>query len=1131
MLNSLRFLCFAIFATVLCAQANATENITSSTQQLDVIANDEVTDPLSHTSLNVTALEHERKKIEQYIEEINSQGALSDEAKQSQINTLRQTDSYYDKLITLHENEKSFSDSIENLPNQIKKYEKLLGKANEQYSKEPPSVSDLTEKEITEELNKLTGRQKQVQENLNQANSEYVNYQSLPNKAQDIITQNTNELNALNMKLTETTPLSKYEIQLVRTKIVYFEAENLFLQKQLNYRTQLQDVSNYRIKILSLENKYLTDYIRSLQTRQNEIISDNLINESPTANEELLSIPALKAQLDTNKTLINYIDNRLKDNVRMRQEFLDVENALASVKQIEKNLNEQLNQLDGSLILSRLLNRQQSEIPSVQISFNLDEFIPNLNIWMYDLRNFRDNIFDINSYVDNVIKENPTLKDHKTELESIVRQRRVLYDQLYQGLSEAQTLAIKLKLNYNEYIDIKNKVSALINDHLFWLASNMPLGKDFIVSLPTSIKLQLLSIKTTLFSDGFISNADNILLPVVIPLLLLGGFISFIRRYIVRIDNKLAMRLDKATDGYLVTPIALFNKFILIIPKAVLIIIIGSLIIYTALENPTSHYRVMGMLALHVVVFLFFLEILRINSLSQRHFGTPPDKVVMQRAFIDKVWFAVIPVLTIANIREIEPIKISADIFGFLIVYSSCLYLTYIILKTLKTKFENEDLQFKDWVQSIFAITVPLSLIIMLSLGYYYTAIKLINRFAYTFYICMLYVLVSNLIRRELYVAEIKLLRTSKIKQLLEKNKAEEESRRNTKNIKGRLPDLSTLSHKTNKIEQLRFELINTKAFKLINIFLLVGTAYLLYLQWSDLAGVLSFLDTISLWTSKSVVDGKEIVTISLTLADLTAAIIILIVSVILNRNLPPLLERLFMLKFSIGHKSTSYTVKIITSYLITALGIIFAASALGISWDNLQWLVAALSVGLGFGLQEIFANFVSGLIILFERQIRVGDIITLNGLSGTVNRIRIRATTIISFDNKEVVIPNREFITSALTNWSLTNTVTMLEFMVGVAYDADVVRAKQILTQIVKSCRTLATDKPPRIYVKSLDASCVSIMCEVFVNQIADRKGTYDYLSTQTLLRFAKENIEIPFNQLDVKIKNLDNGETLKIN
>ena len=112
------------------------------------------------------------------------------------------------------------------------------------------------------------------------------------------------------------------------------------------------------------------------------------------------------------------------------------------------------------------------------------------------------------------------------------------------------------------------------------------------------------------------------------------------------------------------------------------------------------------------------------------------------------------------------------------------------------------------------------------------------------------------------------------------------------------------------------------------------------------------------------------------------------------------------MLRSNNNTKSISYTLKLISSYVITALGIILAAGALGISWDKLQWLVAALSVGLGFGLQEIFANFVSGIIILFERQIRVGDIVTLNGLSGTVSKIRIRATTIVSFENMEVVIP-----------------------------------------------------------------------------------------------------------------------------
>lgn len=1110
--------------------ANATTNKDISLIRT-VDSGDDVQKSITYYSDKI--LKAKRDSITKSIEEIKNSPTLTDETKKVELETLGQIDSYLQSIETLILKERAFDKHISSLTNDLKIYEDKLNEAQLKFSKEPVIKPNSTKQELQDLLNTLNMRQKKILDRLNLANGEYVNYQSLPNRAQETIAKNTDALNDLNMKLTGSETLSTNEIDLVKTKIAFFEYENLFLQKQLTYRTQLQDIANYKIKILSAENKYLTDYIRALQTKQNELISDSLISDSAYANDDLSKIPSLKAQIDRNKNLIGNIDTQLKDNVKMRQEYLDVDNALASVKQIENNLNKQLDRLNGSLILSRLLNRQQSEIPNVQISVNLDELIPNLNIWMYDLRNYRDDIFDIAGYVNNIIKSNPELQDHKEELESLVRQRRTLYDQLYQALSEAQTIAINLKLSYSEYQDIKNKVSSLINENLFWLASNLPLSKDFFTVLPSVMRLQLASIKNTITSDAFLSNADNVLLPIIAPLLLLAGFIAFFRRNVVRADSKLALRLDKISDGYLVTPLAIMNKLILIIPRAVFIIVIGALIIYTSLEDPHAHYGVIGMLTLHVVVFLFFLEVLKPNSLSQRHFAMPPHVVVRQRAFIDKVWFAVIPVLTIANIREIEPIKISGDIFGFCIVYICCIYLTYTILKTLKIKFENEDLVFSDWLKALFALAVPLSILFMLSLGYYYTAIKLINRFAYSFYICMLYVLVSNLIRRELYVAEIKLMRHSKQKLLLSRMADNESSGLKGKNAKDRKGLASHLvnNQKNNKIEQLRFELINTKAFKLINIFLLVGTAYLLYIQWSDLAGVLSFLDTITIWTSKSIVDGKEVIHASLTLADISTAILILIITVVLNRNLPPLLERLFMLKFSIGHKSTSYTVKIITSYLITTLGIIFAASAVGISWDNLQWLVAALSVGLGFGLQEIFANFVSGLIILFERQIRVGDIITLNGLSGTVNRIRIRATTIISSDNKEVVIPNREFITSALTNWSLTNTVTMLEFMVGIAYDADVIRAKQILTSIVRGCRTLSNEKPPRIYVKSLDASSVTIMCEVFVNEISDRKSTYDYLSTQTLIRFAKENIEIPFNQLDVKIKNMDNGQTLKIN
>ncbi len=99
--------------------------------------------------------------------------------------------------------------------------------------------------------------------------------------------------------------------------------------------------------------------------------------------------------------------------------------------------------------------------------------------------------------------------------------------------------------------------------------------------------------------------------------------------------------------------------------------------------------------------------------------------------------------------------------------------------------------------------------------------------------------------------------------------------------------------------------------------------------------------------------------------------------------------------------------------------------SMIGIEWSKLQWLVAALGVGLGFGLQEIFANFISGLIILFEKPIRIGDTVTIRDLTGSVTRINTRATTISDWDRKEIIVPNKAFITEQFINWSLSDSVT----------------------------------------------------------------------------------------------------------
>ena len=187
---------------------------------------------------------------------------------------------------------------------------------------------------------------------------------------------------------------------------------------------------------------------------------------------------------------------------------------------------------------------------------------------------------------------------------------------------------------------------------------------------------------------------------------------------------------------------------------------------------------------------------------------------------------------------------------------------------------------------------------------------------------------------------------------------------------------------------------------------------------------------------------------VPITLADLLLALVIAATTFAIVRNLPGLLEvSVFrQLRTSAGER---YAYATIATYVVMVAGAAMALNAVGVGWASIQWLVAAVGLGLGFGLQEIFANFISGLIILFERPIRVGDTVTVGDISGTVSKIRIRATWITGFDRKELVVPNKEFITSRLVNWSLSDAVLRVEIPVGIAYGSDTEKAARVLKQV----------------------------------------------------------------------------------
>jgi len=124
----------------------------------------------------------------------------------------------------------------------------------------------------------------------------------------------------------------------------------------------------------------------------------------------------------------------------------------------------------------------------------------------------------------------------------------------------------------------------------------------------------------------------------------------------------------------------------------------------------------------------------------------------------------------------------------------------------------------------------------------------------------------------------------------------------------------------------------------------------------------------------------------------------------------------------------------------------------LGLQWSQLKWIVTGLSVGIGLGLQKIIANFVSGLIILFERPVRIGDYVTIGEQSGTVSKIQIRATTLADLDNREILIPNEALISERVTNWTLSNSVTRLTVPVGIAYGSDTDKARDLMMEALKA-------------------------------------------------------------------------------
>jgi potassium-dependent mechanosensitive channel len=270
----------------------------------------------------------------------------------------------------------------------------------------------------------------------------------------------------------------------------------------------------------------------------------------------------------------------------------------------------------------------------------------------------------------------------------------------------------------------------------------------------------------------------------------------------------------------------------------------------------------------------------------------------------------------------------------------------------------------------------------------------------------------------------------------------------------------------------------------------------------------------------------QEIVTVVryVTPRDIGLALLLAILTFACARNIPGLMEMWVLQRLPLD-QSIRYAVTTLTSYLIILLGVILSFHAISVGWSKVQWLATALTFGLAFGLQEIFANFVAGLILLFERPIRIGDVVTVDDISGVVSRIRIRATTITNWDRKEYVIPNKEFITGRMLNWTLSDKVNRVVVNVGVAYGSDVARVKQLLLKICVDHPLLLSEPASRVTFEGFGDNTLNFVVRTYLPDLDNRLAVIDDLHTNIDRAFREAKIEIAFPQRDLHLRSIDPG------
>jgi potassium efflux system protein len=218
--------------------------------------------------------------------------------------------------------------------------------------------------------------------------------------------------------------------------------------------------------------------------------------------------------------------------------------------------------------------------------------------------------------------------------------------------------------------------------------------------------------------------------------------------------------------------------------------------------------------------------------------------------------------------------------------------------------------------------------------------------------------------------------------------------------------------------------------------------------------------------------------------------------------------------------KGVQFSIVRLVNYAILSVGFFMVLHVLGFELKSLTIFGGALGIGIGFGLQAIISNVVSGLILLFERPIKVGDMIQVNNEYGEIKKVGLRATVVETLDNSEIVIPNSELVVGTVTNWTLGERRVRVKIPVGVAYGTDTTKVLEILMSCADECPMVLSNPPPRALFLSFGDSSLNFELRVWIPEFNDRRIVLSELNQEINNEFEQAGITIPFPQRDLHLQ-----------